>query len=170
VDERQIPKTGRSRASSTLTSVGVVLAAAALVVAGFLVVTNFRRVKPESLPPSLRITPPDTGLVVFRASMRRKVSNLSARCEAKRKQLGNRTSSLSDSLSRECDSSISSVLGRIAALDTIRRENRKAAADSIRAGYERARITVRAFARTVLDSDTLDEDSLDRELKKLISE
>jgi sugar-specific transcriptional regulator TrmB len=153
-----------------LNAVGVVLVAAALVVAGFLVVRSLRSVKPEPLPPSLKPVPPDTGLVVFRASIRRKVMNLASRCKSKRKQLGDGMTPQLDSLGRECDSAISSVLGRIAALDTMSRENRRTAADSIRAAYERAKLKVRVFARTVLDADTVNEDSLDREIKKLISE
>ena len=170
MDERQTPEAGRPRTSRTLTSVGVVLAAAALIVAGFLVVRSFRDVKPEPLPPSLKTAPPDTALVAFRGSIRRKVRNLSTRCESRRKLFGSRLTPVQDSLSRECDSAIALVLGRIAALDTVRRENRKTAADSVRAGYERAKLKVRIFARTALDSDTINEDSLNREVKKLISE
>ena len=170
MDEQQTPEAGRPPKRRVPTVVGVVLVAAALVVAGVLVVRSFRSVKPEPLPPSLRTAPPDTGFVVFRASIRSKVMNLAARCRSKRKQLGKGITPRVDSLGRECDSSISSVLGRIAAFDTVRREDRKAAADSIKAAYEQAKLKVRVFARTVLDADTIDEDSLNREIKKLISE
>jgi hypothetical protein len=170
VDEQQTPEAGRSRTGRALTWVGVVLATAALAVAGFVVVRSFRNVKPEPLPPSLKTAPPDTALVAFRASTRRKVMSLSVRCQSKRRQLGNKVTAEQDSLSRGCDSAISVVLGRIAALDTVRRENRKAAADSVRAAYERAKLKVRVFTRSGLHSDTIPEDSLDKEVKKLISE
>ncbi len=153
-----------------MNTVGIVLVTAALVVAGFLVVGSFRSVKPEPLPPSLKTAPPDTGLVVFRANIRLKVRNLAVRCEAKRKQFGNRMTPRMDSLSRECDSAIASVLGRIAALDTVSKANRKAAADSVRAEYDRAKLKVRVFTRSGRRSDLIDEDSLDAEIKKLISE
>jgi hypothetical protein len=168
--DQQTPEAGPQPKRRAPNLVGVLLVAAALVVAGFLVVRSFRSIKPEPLPPSLKTAPPDTGFVVLRASIRSKVRSLAARCEAKRKQLGSRVTPRTDSLSRGCDSAISSVLGRIAAFDTVRRENRKAAADSIKAGYERAKLEVRVFTRMVLDADTINEDSLDREIKKLISE
>jgi len=148
----------------------MVLAAAALAVALLVVATSLRKVKPEPLPPALKTAPPDTALAVFRANTRRKVRNLSARCESKRKQMGSRMTSVQDSVGRECDSAIASVLGRIAALDTVSRENRRAAADSVKAEYERAKLKVRVFTRTGRRSDLIDEDSLDLEIKKLISE
>ena len=55
-------------------------------------------------------------------------------------------------------------------LDTVRRENRKVASDSVKAEYERAKLKVRTFTRSGLQSDMIDEDSLDEEIKKLISE
>lgn len=170
MDEQQIPVAGRSRTGRTLTWVGVVVAAAALAVAGFVVVRSLRDVKPEPLPPSLKTAPPDTNLVVFRAGIRRKVMNLAVRCESNRKQLGSRMTPAEDSLSRECDSAIASVRARIAALDTVSRENRKAAADSVKAHYESAKLKVRVFTRAGLGSDTINEDSLNTEIRKLISE
>jgi hypothetical protein len=170
VDESQTPQSERSRAGRTLISYGVVLAAATLVIALFVVVRNFRNVKPEPLPPALKTIPPDTALVAFRAGIRRKVMNLSARCRSKRKQLGKGMTPLEDSLSRECDSAIAFVLDRIAALDTVRRENRKTAADSVKSEYERAKLSVRVFVRTAMDRDTISEDSLNREINRLISE
>jgi len=170
VDEQQTPQAGRPRAGRAAAVVGVVLAAAALAVALFVVARSLRKVKPEPLPPALRTAPPDTALVIFRANTRRKVRNLSARCESKRKQFGNRMTPAQDSMGRECDSAIASVLGRIAALDTVKRENRKAASDSVRAEYERAKLKVRVFTRSGRRSDMIDGDSLDEEIKKLISE
>jgi hypothetical protein len=146
------------------------LAALALAIAGFVVVRSFRQVVPETLPPSLRPVPPDTALVAFRASIRRKVMNLSDRVESRRKQFGNRMTPAQDSLSRECDSAIALVRSRIAALGTVSREQRKTMADSVKAEYERAKLKVRAFTRSASQSDLIDEDSLDREIKKLISE
>jgi hypothetical protein len=169
VDEQQTPESGPTRMSRAAVF-GMVLAAAALVVALLVVATSFRKVRPEPLPPSLITAPPDTGLVVFRTSMRRKVANLSARCESKRKRFGDRITAEQDSLGRECDSAIASVLVRIAELDTVNRDNRKSVSDSVKAEYERAKLKVRTFTRSGLQSDTINEDSLDEEIKKLISE
>jgi hypothetical protein len=170
VNERQTPEATRPRPGRSLTSVGVVLAAAALAVALFIVVMSFHNVKPEPLPPSLRTAPSDTALLAFRASMRRKVMNLSVRCESKRRQFGSRMTPTQDSLSRECDSATASVLARIAAFDTVGRAGRKATEDSVRAEYNRAKLKVRDFTRSGRSSDMIDDDSLDEEIKKLISE
>ena len=142
----------------------------ALAIAGFVVVRNFSKVVPETLPPALRPVPPDTALAAFRASIRRKVMNLSDRVASRRKQFGDRMTPVQDSLGRECDSAIALVRSRIAELDTASREQRKAMADSAKAEYERAKLKVRAFTRSASQSDLIDEDSLDREIKKLISE
>jgi hypothetical protein len=169
VPERQTTEAGPPRTNWTAV-LGIVLASAALVVAVFVVATSLGKVKPEPLPPALTPAPPDTALVVFRASMRRKIVNLSDRCESKRKRFGDRITPGQDSLGRECDSAIASVLVRLAELDTAKRENRKSASDSVKAGYERAKLMVRAFTRSGLPNDVIDEDSLDEEIKKLISE
>jgi hypothetical protein len=170
VDEQKTPEAGRPQTGRALTSVGVILAAAALAVAGFVVVRSLRNVRPEPLPPSLRTAPPDSVFFAFRSGMRRKAMGLSVRCQSERRRLGNRMTRLEDSLSRECDSAIASVRRRIAVLDTVAKENRKVATDSVKAEYERAKLKVRVFTRTGLGSDTISEDSLDREIKKLISE
>ncbi len=167
--EQQTPKAASPRTSRAAVF-GVVLATAALAVAAFVVATSLGKVKPEPLPPALIPTPPDTALVVFRASMRRKVANLSDRCESKRKRFGDRITPKQDSLGSECDSAIASVLVRLAQLDTAKRENRKSVSDSVKAEYERAKLMVRTFTRSGLQSDMLDDDSLDEEIKKLISE
>jgi hypothetical protein len=168
--EPQATEPGRSGTNRVAVVLGVTLAALALAAALFVVARSLRRVRPEPLPPSLKTAPPDTGLVFFRANVRRKTLNLSARCEYKRKQLAGKMTPAQDSLSRECDSAIAVVLSRIAAFDTVSRSNRKAGADSVRAAYDRAKIAVRVFTRSGLQSDLVSEDSLNQEIKKLISE
>jgi len=170
VSEQRTPDSGRRRTGSTPTSVGVVLAVVALAVALFVVVRSFRGVKPEPLPPSLRTAPPDTALVVFRASYRKKTLNLAARCRLTRERLRHNFTPLQDSLSRECDSAIAVLQVDLAALDSIKRENRKTAADSFRSEYVSTRAKVNAFTRSSLGAGRVSEDSLDKELEKLISE
>ena len=165
-----MPEARRPRKARAAAVTGIVLAAAAVAVALFVVATTLRKVKPEPLPRSLQTAPPDTALVVFRASSRRKARYLSARIESKRRQMGSRMTPAQDSVGRECDSAIASVLGRIAMLDTVSRENRRAVADSVKAGYDRAKLRVRVFTRMGRRSDSIDEDSLDLEIKRLISE
>jgi len=170
VNERQTPEAGRSQTGRTLTSVGVLLAVVALAVALFVVVRSFRSVKPEPLPPSLKTAPPDTALVLFRASFRKKTLNLAARCRLTRERLHNELTPSQDSLERECDSAIAVLLADVTALDSVKRENRKAAADALRAEYARAKAMVNAFTRSSLGAGRVSEDSLNKELEKLISE
>jgi hypothetical protein len=169
VDQQPIPETGPPRHGRGRIVVGAVLAAAILAAALFVVVRSLRSVEPAALPPSLKTPPPDTALVAFRASIRRRVRTLSARCASKRKEFGEELTAEQDSLSRGCDSAIAAVLARVAALDTVKRENRKEAADSVRAEYERAKLKVRVFTRSGLRRDQIDEDSLDAELEKFVS-
>ncbi len=168
--ESQTPEPGRPGSNRGAAVLGVVLAALALAAALFVVARNLRKVKPEPLPPSLVKAPPDTGLVAFRASTRRKTRNLSARCESKRKQLAGRMTPAQDSQSRACDSAIVEVLSRVAALDTVSRANRRAGADSLRAAYDRAKLVVRVFTRSATQSDLIDDDSLDLEIRKFLGE
>ena len=170
VNEPQTPESGQPRRGRARVIVIAVLAAATLVAALFVVASSLRKVQPEALPPALRTAPPDTALVVFRASMRRKLRNLSARCESKRTQFSEGMTPEQDSMSRGCDSAIAAVLARVAALDTVKRENRKGAAEGVKAEYERAKLKVRVFTRSGLRRDGTDEDSLDEELRKFISE
>ena len=170
MSEQQTPESGRPRPGRTLTSVGVVLAVAALTIALFVVVRSFRNVKPEPLPPSLKTAPPDTALVLFRASYRKKTINLATRCRLTRERLQHNLTPSQDSLSRECDSAVAVLLADVTALDSVSRENRKAAAESFRAEYARAKSKVNAFTRSSLGAGQVSEDSLNKELRKLISE
>jgi hypothetical protein len=169
MDERQMPEVERPRRSPALVLVGV-LAAVALAAALYVVVKSLRRVRTDPLPVALQTAPPDTGLVMFRANMRRKVRTLEIRCRTKRKQLKDGLTPRQDSLSRECDSAIALVLTHVAVLDSVRREGRKAAAESLRAEYARVRAKVNAFTRSRPGAGEVSDDSLDEELKKLISE
>lgn len=145
------------------------LAAAALIVALLVVARSLRKVVPEPLPPGLKTAPPDTAFVLFRASTRRKVNALAIRCRAKRKELGDSMTASQDSMSRECDSAIASLVRHIAAFGSVSREGRKVAAESLTAEYNRAKLKVLDFTRSGLVGE-VSEDSLDRELKKLMSE
>jgi hypothetical protein len=141
-----------------------------LAAALFGVARNLGRVQPAVLPLALKTPPPDTGLALFRASIRRKTQNLSARCQSRRKSLAGRMTPAQDSLSEECDSAIAEVVRRVAAFDTTSRANRKADADSVRAAYGRAKLAVRAFTRSEQQIAPTGDDSLDREIRRLISE
>jgi len=170
VDEQQTPEVGQPRRGRALVIIVSVLAAATLVVALLVVARSLRKVVPEPLPPGLKTAPPDTALVIFRASTRRKVNALSIRCRFKRGQLGDSMTSSQDSMSRECNTAIASLLHHIVAFDTVSREGRKVAAESLTAEYDRAKLKVRDFTRSGLGGSEVSEDSLDQELRTLISE
>jgi hypothetical protein len=169
MDEKPTPKTRQSGHGRARVLAFTVLAVAVLAMALFVVVRSLRNVEPATLPPALKKAPPDTALTGFRASIRRRVRILSARCASKRKGLGEEMTAEQDSMSQECDSAIAAILARVAALDTVKREHRKEAADSVKAEYERAKLNVRTFTRSGSRRDRIDEDSLDAELEKFIS-
>lgn len=158
------PRMGRGRAV-VVTLLGAAILAAAL----FVVTSTLRRAEQAKLPSALKQAPPDTAFVGFRASIRRRLRALSIRCASKRKDFGWNITPSQDSLSRECDSAIAAVLARVAVLDTVKRQHRQAAADSVKAEYERARLKVRIFTRSGMRRDLPDEDSLDTELRRFIS-
>lgn len=168
--EQQMPESGQQRNARIFVVLVTALAAVAIVVALLVVVRSLHRVQPEQLPSALKPEAPDTGFVIFRASTRHKVNALSVRCKLKRKALGDSITPAQDSMSRECDSAITAVLDRMAAFDTVSRGGRKVAADSITAIYNRAKLVVRAFTRSGPAGSDIRDDSLDRELNRLISE
>jgi hypothetical protein len=161
MNERQSPEVERTRRSPA-----VVIVVSAL----YVVVKSLRRVKTGPVPVALRTAPPDTGFVIFRVNMKRKVRTFQIRCKMKRKQLKEGLTPLEDSLGRECDTAIALILAHVAAFDSVKRQDRMAAADSIRAEYERVKLKVRVFTRSGLGGGEVSDDSLDRELQKLISE
>jgi hypothetical protein len=170
MDERRTPEAEQAKRHSAVLVVAGVLAAVAMVAALYVVARSLRLVKPEPIPAALRTAPPDTGLVNFRASMRRKARTLQVRCRTTRKQFRDGLTPHQDSLSRDCDSAIALFLTHVAALDSVKREGRKAAADSLKAEYVRVKARVNVFTRSGRRSGEISDDSLDQELKKLISE
>ena len=168
--EEHNPEPRQSRTSPAAMLLLTVLAVAALVAALLVVVRSLHRVQPGDVPASLRPETPDTGFTIFRARMRRQANGLATHCRLKRRQLGNNITPAQDSLGRECDSASTEILRQIAAFDTVRPAGRKKAADSITAMYDRARLKLRAFIHSGLPGDTISEDSLDKELRGLISQ
>jgi hypothetical protein len=170
MDAQQKPEVEEPKRNPAALAVVGVLAVVALAAALYVTVRSLRRVQTSPVPIALRTAPPDTGLVVFRASMRRKVRTLETRCKLKRKRLKNGLNPQQDSLSRECDSAIALILIHVTALDSVKREDRKMAAGSLRAEYARVKGKVNAFTRSGLGRGEVSDDSLDAELKKLIGE
>ena len=170
MDERQTPEVESPKRSPAALVVVGVLAALALAAALYVVVKRLRRVQTGPVPVALRTAPPDTGLVNFRAGLRGKAHTLKVRCRMTRQRLQNKLTPSQDSLGRECDSAIAGLLAHVTALDSMKREERKAAADGLRAEYESVKVKVNVFTRSGLGGNEVSDDSLNAELKKLISE
>jgi len=174
MDQKQTPATVKPRRSPVLTLAVVVVVLAALAGALYVVARNLRKValiaSSVDTTAVVRPIPPDTGLARFRTSIQTKARTLAARCRMARKRFGAKLTAVQDSLGRECDSAIAALLAHVAALDSVKREDRKSAADSIRSDYSRAKAKVNAFTRSGGGGALVSDDSLDEELKKLISE
>ncbi len=174
MDERQTPEVELPKRSPVTALVALVIGVAAVAGALYVVAKNVKKVShiPASVDTTGIVTPlpPDTGFVRVQANFRGKAHTLTVRCRMTRTRLQGRLTPSQDSLGRECDSVIVRFLAHVAAFDSVKREDRKAVADSLKAEYLRARAKVNVFTRSGLGAGEVSDDSLDAELKKLISE
>jgi hypothetical protein len=174
MDERQTPEGERPKRSPVTAVVALVIGVAAVAGALYVVAKNVKKVSlvPTSVDTTAIIKPiqPDTGFVRVSANFRGKAHTLKVRCRMTRTRLKGKLTPSQDSLGRECDSAIALLLTHVAAFDSLKREDRRAAAGNLKAEYVRARAKVNVFTRSGLGAGDVSDDSLDAELKKLISE
>jgi hypothetical protein len=149
--------------------IAIAVVAAAVGAALFVVVRNAKKVDLGNVPPALQPVAPDTAMRGFRNNMARKIKNLRARCKTFRLKAGKLTPE-QDSLSRLCDSGIASLRSELKSMDTCRTKlSRKLASDSLKVRYDMVHVNVRAFSKSGSEQD-IEPDSLDEELKKLLTE
>ena len=137
-----------------------------------LVVTrSARKAKLGPAPVSFRKSPKDSTLVSFQRGMLRRAWMTARRIERKQAQAGTLTPR-QDSLAGRSDSAVAAMRHRLMLLDSLPTVARRwALMESIKDEYLDLRQLVQDFVRSVTPTeDTLGEDSLDTELRKLISE
>lgn len=149
----------------------IVTVAAALVGAVFVVVRSARRVRLEPPPVSLRQTPRDSLLLSSCRGMQRRIQQTERRIGRHRQQAGNLTPA-QDALARQSDSAVAAVRRHLARFDSLDGyELRRALMDSIKREYDSLRLIVKLLGRAVgSPEDSVDVDSLDAEVKRLVSE
>jgi hypothetical protein len=148
--------------------VAISFVAAAAAVALFVVVRNVRKVAVGPVPEALRPLAADTGAAAFHSAMSRKLRNLDRRCSLKVQQLAGRMTPGQDSLLGLARSGLKDVWARLGRYDSIPAAVRRPVAESIRIEYEIVKRDVNAFTRSDMGVMIPSDDSLDREVQKLI--
>jgi hypothetical protein len=149
--------------------VAIAVVLAALVPAGYLVLRNAGKVGTGPVPGYLKPVAPDTGLRRFRFSYGIRLRRLEAKY--RRHTSGSDTlNAHQDSLAAGCSSAIAHTRTVLGSMDSCRTDRSlKVLADSVRLWYDSSRSVVKAFIRA-LNKPELDDDSLDAELKSVLSE
>ena len=162
---------GARRAPVWLTLLLTLVVLAALVGAVVVVVNNARRAKLGTAPVYFKTTPRDSALSSTYQGMRRRVRQTERRIARRRDRVRIPTPS-QDSLARRSDSAVSALQRRLVRFDSLSKyESRRALMDSVKQEYDDLRLLVRLFGRSVgSPEDSIDVDSLDAEMKRLISE
>jgi hypothetical protein len=121
-------------------------------------------------PVSLKVMPFETVVRGFKHGMLGRVSVNVRRVNRHRQEAGT-LNPHQDSLARLCDSAIARIRSRTMRLDSLpTKPARVAMMDSLRHAYDSLRALVGAFVRSVGSKEEPDQESLDIELKNLISE
>jgi len=121
-------------------------------------------------PLSLKTMPFDAVVRGFKSGMMRRISTNARRVKRHRQETGT-LNPQQDSLARLCDSALDRIRSRTMRLDSLStKPARTALMDSLRHEYSSVRALVGAFARSVGSKDGPDQESLDIELRNLISE
>jgi hypothetical protein len=167
-EEKKNPKPG----SRILAVAAVVVVAVAAVAAVVVVARNADKIVKPGVPPGL----PDPGLqdpdiVRFPKTMMRRLATLDKRYQKYRDREDLVLSPEQESLRVACDSAFEYVRAQVAVFDTLSdRSMRVQHAKDVTEMYKDLKRPIRAFARTFLESDKIDSDSLDLILQQLLSQ
>ncbi|OYD15112.1 hypothetical protein CH330_06605 [candidate division WOR-3 bacterium JGI_Cruoil_03_51_56] len=158
----------KKRVGGVITIVVIVVAVA---VAVLIVVKNSRRIKPATIPVTLKPIPPDTAVVRGPKVIKRRLKKLDRYYKRHRDKIVN-PSPEQESLALICDSGFARIRAGLAVLDTLRGMRARAAEfRNTRQNYRTLKKIVYKFAKASVDSVVEpDLDSLDRELHRLLSE
>lgn len=149
------------------------LALLALIVAGAVVVSNVgKRVRPQT---DITFDKPSAEQEWrgFRSSMTRRLSSADTRISVVRRRLTAQGSSnpAAESLLAQAAAMLDSLGRSVTALETVTRpEHRRAARAEVRARYEELRDLIKQARSAAGYDESIDEDSLDQELKVLIGD
>jgi hypothetical protein len=147
--------------------------AAALAVAGFVIVSNARRISNPKPDVTLGDLDADTKWRLFRGSFTRRLARVGLRIRTVRARLAEAPAAIPEveSLLVAADSALARLGRASSALDTVLTpEGRAAARSGLRLPYDSLRGIVKQAGLLAGSQDWLDEDSLDVELKRLISD
>jgi hypothetical protein len=164
------PPAGEKRPAPRWPSVAAgIVVLAALVAAAIVVVRSARNVRPGPAPVSLLPPRPDTEGLKLRHNLRNRLETQTRRL-SKYRPLAARSGPKLDSLAVECETILGQLRRRFSRFDSLSGYRPKRALyDSIMLDYEVLRARIRALARG-LSSDGPDHDSLNAELRRLLSE
>jgi hypothetical protein len=147
----------------------IIAGVALLAAAGFVIVSNTRNVTTGPVPDALLPVQRDTSFNGVRKLLTYKTGVLERRYRDRRDSLKTPSPEL-ESLIHSCDSSLTATRTVLTAMDTARTARaRSAVAGAARREYARAKELVARFLHVVRSDASLEEDSLDQEMRQLIS-
>jgi hypothetical protein len=145
----------------------------ALAAAGAVVVSNAGKIARPRPDVTLEKPTADAEWRSFRSSMTRRLGSVQTRITVVRRRLAAQGSSNSaaESILALSTTMLDSLGRSVAALDTVTRsEHRRVARADVRARYEALRELIKRARSAAGYDETIDEDSLDRELKDLLGD
>ena len=159
----------KNRTQGAIAVVSILLFALALVIAVVVVVRSATRIRPVPVPKGLEQSEPDTGLVRFRAGMRRRLGKLERRFCGFRDTAGSYTPE-QESLMKVCDSGLVLIRDELEVLDTLTGGRQRVAfAQTVKQEYVDLKMSVYRFTKLSLQAEPEpDLDSLDLELQRLL--
>ncbi len=147
-----------------------VVGLAGLIAAVVVVVRTAKHVRPGPAPVTLAPLPKDTLGLKLRYNLRTRVATQERRL-AKYRPLAQRAGPKQESLALECESLLAGLARGVAQFDSLPNYHaRRTLYDSLMSHYEELRSRIRRLIRSVDSSVSEQDDSLEVELRRLLSE